>query len=312
MPEVVVKALVTTLTAQIEAADALYEQGRLGAALTAYRDLLDRAQERSDRAAETVARAMVARCLLVGREPDRHLDEVEQHLEAIALYAEEQPLEVQARVEGTRARTSMARAGRPEDADITPLRAYLDWADEQGHGPSLVDACVLLARAQSGEERATWLSRAVDEAEVAGRIRQAGQLALELGGVLDALDRPEEAVRAYRRAQQHQESHGTPRGVVSAAWAKGSVRSRIEDDAEAREALEEAVKRAEGTEDARDILALALADLARVHESAGDVVEARRLILRAVRIAREEDLPSLWPDRWQALVAYGRRLELDV
>ena len=157
-----------------------------------------------------------------------------------------------------------------------------------------------------------WLSRAVEEAEAAGRVRQAGMLALELGGILDADGRLEEAARAYGRAFEHQVTHGSPRGAASAAWAKGNVQARIEDDGEARVTLEEAVKRASAAEEARDILALALADLARVHEAAGDVVEARRLVIRAVGIAREEGLPSLWPERWRSLVAYGRSLELEV
>lgn len=301
------KALVTTLTARVEAADALFEHGRLGAAAMAYGDLLDRAQDSSDRAAETIARAMIARCLCLGANPD--VEEAESHLRAAALYLDEQPIDVRARVRGSQARLTLAG---PPPHDHEPLLAYLRWADEHGHAPSVVDGCLLLAHASEGEERATWLSRAVDEAEMCGRIAQAGALAMELGGVLDSLGRTEEAVRMYRRALGHQQSHGTPRGVVSAAWAKGAVQSRLEDEAEARDALEFAVQRAEQTEEARDLLALALADLARVVESSGDVVEARRLVIRAVRIAREEDLPSLWPDRWRALVRHGRALELDV
>lgn len=301
------KALVTTLTARIEAADALLDQGRLGAATTAWQDLLDKAQDKADRAAETIARAMIARCLLAGKEPDAERARV--HLRAVEPTLDDQPVDAQARVQGTRARLHLHG---PPPHDPEPLRDYLRWADEHGHAASVVDACLLLAHASTGEERATWLSRAVDEAEFSGRIGEAGRLALQLGGLLDSLDRPEEAVRAYKRALAHQESHGTPRGIVSAAWAKGAVQARLEDEPDAREALELAVRRAEATEDARDLLALALADLARVVESAGDVVEARRLVLRAVRIAKEEDLPSLWPDRWQALVRHGRALELDV
>jgi len=300
-----VKALVTTLTAPLEAADSLYDQGRLGAALTAYRDLLDQAQDKADRAAEAIARAMLARCLLLIPEDGADQQtEADHHLQAISPFEHDLPLEAQARIRGTYARM---RAGQQ-----SALRDYLTWADDHGHGPSVIDACVLLSRSHQGEERATWLSRAVDEAEVVGRLRQAGTLALELGGILDALGRLEESARAYGRALQHQQTHGSPRGAASAAWAKGNVQARIEDDAEAREALEEAVKRAARTDEARDILALALADLARVHEAAGDVVEARRLVIRAVRIAREEGIPSLWPERWSSLVAYGRSLELEV
>lgn len=294
-------ALVTTLTARLETASGLFDQGRLGAALTAFEDLVARAQERADRSAEVMARAMAARCLLRRRDNEG----AAAHLSAVSLHFDVLPVDVEGCFRGSQARLAVAEGAGD-------LRAYLSWADERSHAPSLIDACALLARSAEGEERAAWLERAVGEAEASGRIHQAGVLALELGGVLDGLGRGEEAVAAYRRAAAHQASHGDLRGTVSAHWAAGAVLVRLERFPQANEVLDQAVAAARGNDAVRDLLALALAELARVHEAAGDVVEARRLVLEAVRLAREEDLPGLWPERWRSLVQYGRALELDV
>ncbi|MFK7927137.1 MAG: hypothetical protein AB8H79_03040 [Myxococcota bacterium] len=294
-------ALVTTLNSRLETATALFEQGRLGAALTAFEELVSLAQERSDRATEIMGRAMAARCLIKRRD----VDGAAAHLSAVQLGFDELPIDVDACLHGSQARLAMAQ-GRAD------LRAYLRWADEREHAASIIDACMLLAESSPAEEQATWLERAVGEAEASGRIHQAGALALQLGGVLDGLGRGEESVSAYVRAIGHQRSHGSTRGVVSAGWAAGTVLVRLESYPQAREVLEQAVESAEDNDQVRDLLALSLAELARVHEAAGDVVEARRLVIRSLRLGREEDLPSLWPERWRSLIQYGQSLELDV
>lgn len=294
-------ALVTTLTTRLQTATSLFDQGRLGAALTAYETLVSLAQERSDRTTEAMARAMAARCLLRRRD----VEGAAAHMRALSIDADRLPLDVEACVVGSRVRLALAEGS----AD---LRAYLQWADEKSHTTSVIDACTLLAEDADGEEKATWLERAVSESEVSGQMLKAGTLALELGGVLDALGRMEESVGAYRRACGHQRSHGSVRGAVSAAWAAGAVLVRLESWPQAREELDQAIELAQDHEDVRDLLALALAELAKVAEAAGDVVDARRLVIRAVALAREQDLPSLWPDRWRALVLYGRSLDLDL
>ena len=79
-----------------------------------------------------------------------------------------------------------------------------------------------------------------------------------------------------------------------------------------RSLLDTAVAVAEQAGGCEDLIALALADLAVIHEASGDVVEARRMVLRAMNLAKEADLPHLWPARWSSILRYARRLELDV
>jgi tetratricopeptide (TPR) repeat protein len=301
-----VPALVTTLTARLEAVDALHEQGRYAAALSACEDLVARAQDRADRPIEVAARSVAARCLLRRRD----LEGARDHLEAAAVLVDPLHLAPMARY-----RAALARLEHAEGGSVDPLQAYLDWALENGHAPSEADACALLAGQVTGEERAARLQQALEAAERGGLATRLGRLGTDLGATLDELGRPEEALAAYTRALEHHRAHGSTRQVIGAHWAAGSAAARVEDYPLARERLEEAVRLADEAGphgEAADLLALALADLARVHEAAGDVVEARRLVLRAVRVGRSQDLPTLWPSRWSALLAHGRDLDLDL
>jgi len=62
--------------------------------------------------------------------------------------------------------------------------------------------------------------------------------------------------------------------------------------------------------DCMDLQAWIRSDLALAYEAAGDVVGARHQIVRALQLAKEQDLASLWPDRHGVLLAHARRLEV--
>jgi len=301
-----VPALVTTLLSRLEAADLLHAQGRYGSALAAFEELIERAQERSDRRIEVAARSMAARCLLSRGDTEG----ARAHLEAAPVLSSPHDIAIEARRQAARARLAL----HDPDPSIAEagLTAYLRWADASDHAPALVDACTITAGRVHGAERATWLERAAHEAAAAGLRPEIGRLFTDLGACLDGLGDLEGALTAYERALREHREVGTTRQLVGSLWAAGEAALRLEDYPLAQGHLERAVALAEPSDDALDLLALALADAARVYQAAGDVVEARHAVLRAVRVAREQDLAELWPARFKALLELGRSLDLDV
>jgi tetratricopeptide (TPR) repeat protein len=297
------RALVTTLSSRLKAADALFEQSRFGGSVAAFSDLLSRAQEKGDHPMEIVARSMCARCLI-----RRHdIDGAREHLQAAGALVD--PLHVQAH---GRYRAALARLAVAEGFADNELRHYLEWATDMNVPLGVIDACTLLARSTEGEIRAEWLERAIDEAETCDVTDGIGELCNDLGATLDLLDRRDEAAAVYVRAVGFHRAHGTPRQLAGACWAAGAALVASDDWGGGRELLDEAVRMATTAVDAQDILALALADLARVQEASGDVIEARRLLIRAAQIAREQGLPETWPGRWRSMVGFGRTLELTL
>jgi uncharacterized protein HemY len=129
---------------------------------------------------------------------------------------------------------------------------------------------------------------------------------------LDQLGQIDEALESYEASLVWQEKTGQPRDIVSATWAVGSLCVRLEDWPKARDVLENGQKLCGETDACDDLLALITADLAHVYEAAGDVVEARRLVIRALSLAREQSLDGLWPQRWRALRAHAAALDLDL
>jgi tetratricopeptide (TPR) repeat protein len=295
-------ALVTTLSARLEAADALFAQGRPGA-LAAYEEVIARAQDKSDRAMEVSARSMAARCLL-----SRHdAEAAAAHLLAAEVVVDPWHLPSYLRFRAARARVDSAR-GVAE-----AYRAYLSWAEEHDQPEAVVDAARLCAAATTGEPRVVLLERAVEVAVESGREPELGVLFTELAAALDEAGRAEEAFYAYESALRHVRATAKgARNLAGAAWAAGASALRIDDFPLARTRLEEAIRLSEGQDEASDLLALALGDLARVAEAAGDVVEARHLVLRAIKLGREQDLRARAPERWDALVFTARALDLDV
>ena len=298
-------SLVTTLRSLLAQADAHFEHGRIAQARTAFEELLERSQERADHGMEVTARAMLAHVHLRRRDPDAARTQVQlagQLLDPLHM-------ESHGRYRAVLARLAIAEAS-PEIVD-QELLAYLHWAEEAAAWPQATDAALLLA--ERGPDKERWLQRAIDMAQENGVEARLAEAFTALGSLLDVDGRHEEAFEAWQQAHAYQLRFGTPRQIVATAWAVGSVACRLEDWPTALALLDEAVSGAEGAEEGcDDLLALALADLAQVYEAAGDVIEARRLLLRAAALARQQDLPRFWPDRWHNLLEHGRRLELDL
>lgn len=322
-------ALVPTLRSLVDHADALYDAGRVAAARTAYEDLLERAQEKGDRGSEVIARCMLARCHLRRKDLDAARDAMHHARRGMA-YAERP--DVARRYQAANARLIVAEAEAPPvdrddpygepSYDPDPagaairategLRDYLDWARENGAWEEAIDACCLLAStSRTNEDKASWLHMAADVAAEHELDALGGKVFHDLAVVLELLDRHDDALEAWENAARRHAQTGTVRQQVSAAWAAGSIAIRLEDFALAQTRLEKAVHDAEPADDCDDLLALALADLAIVHELTGDVVEARRVLIRALQLARENDLVSAWPDRWRTLADQARRLEVE-
>ncbi len=303
--------LVTTLRSVLASADLHLAAGRIGPSRKAYEDLLERAQERTDRAMEVVARSMLSQCLLRTRD----LEGARDQLQTAARILDPLHLESHARY-----RRSLCRLAVEEGLPNTvrdELRDYLAWAEDARSHAEVLDACLLLARISSPEERIDWLQRGIDHAlnfEIHGDL---GAAYNELAAALDLAGSQPEALEAYQQSLAWHERNaelgkpGARRGVAGAGWAVGALANRLEEWPLARARLEDAKRVAEDFEGAADLLGLILAELAVVNEAAGDVIEARRLVLRALKAGREQSLSTVWPERWVSLCAYARHLELD-
>jgi tetratricopeptide (TPR) repeat protein len=303
--------LVTTLRSVLATADGHLSEGRLGAALRAYEDLLERSQARTDRAMEVVARSMLAQCRLRSRD----VDGAREQLHTAARVLDPLHLESHARY-----RRSLCRLAVEEGLSNTvksELRDYLAWAEAVRSHAEVLDACMLLARTSSPEDRIDWLQRGIDHALNFEVLDELGGAYNDLAAALDQAGRLNEALEAYQQSLTWHERNaergirGAKRGVVGAGWAVGALANRLEEWPLSRIRLEEALAAADGLEDTEDLAGWITAELAIVHEAAGDVVEARRLCLRALKMGREQALDAVWPERWQSLCDHARRLELD-
>jgi tetratricopeptide (TPR) repeat protein len=297
--------LTTTLHLLLEQGDGHFRDGRIPSARSLFEELLERSQERTDRGMEVVARSMLAQCQLRRRDFDGAREELEQ----AALRLDGAPREAQARYRAALAR--LATAQGPADIAKREVRAYLAWAEGAGAWREAVDACLLLGDAAPMDERAAWLQRGIDVALDHDIDAPLGRAYNDLASILDELGRLEEALEAYQHALTWHRRNGSPRQVAGASWAVGVMACRLEDWPLALACLESAVLTSEASQDCADLLALALADLARVHDASGDVIEARRVMLRALGMAREQDLPKLWPERWGTMLEHARRLDLE-
>ncbi len=297
---------VTTLRSLLGQADIAYGEGRIPAARTAYERLLEEAQVRADHAMAVTARSMLARCYL--RRPD--LERVRELLRQAAGLLDPNHLESHGRYRGTLARLAAVDASR--DTATEEVLDYLRWAESADLGDEVLDAALLLADlSDEPADRVSWLQRGIDRALDKGVTKRLGFAYNELATALEALERLGESLEAYRQALRVHRDHGTPRQIAAALWAVGATAVRLEDWPLGRTSLEEAVQRCERVDECADLMPLALIDLAAVHEAAGDVVEARRLALRALALAREQDLLRFWPQKWSDMVRYARSLDLD-
>lgn len=317
-------SLVPTLASYLAHADELFALGRIPQARRAFEDVLQRAQERVDRATEGIARSMLARCLLKLRD----LDGAREQLLLSAQIADPAYVDAHARYRASLARLAIEE-GPPETARAE-VREYLAWAGGSNRAPEVLDAVMLLAALCEPTERVEWLERGIDLAQQidntrmdnanldegglpkdVGQPRDYGRVYAELAAALDQLDQTDSALDAYQKALVHHRAHGHIRDAVAVGWAVGALAARNEDFPLARATLEQTLLLAEQVDDCEDLVALALADLATVYEAAGDVIEARHILLRAIARGREQDLPTVWPERWERLIAYARRLDLE-
>ena len=303
--------LVTTLRSVLATADAHLAAGRLGAGRKAYEDLLERSQEKTDRAMEAVARSMLALCMLRTRD----LDGARSQLQSAGRVLDPLHLESYARY-----RRSLCRLAIEEGnagTVVAELRDYLSWAEDARSHPEVLDACVLLAGTAPAADRIDWLQRGIDHALNFEVHETLGSAYNDLAAALDQAGALPEALEAYQQSlawhelSAEQGQPGARRGVVGAGWAVGTLANRLEEWPLARARLEEAQQTAMAFDDAADLLSLILAELAVVYEAAGDVVEARRLVIQALKSGREQSLDAIWPQRWQAICDYARKLELD-
>jgi len=302
-----VPTLVTTLRSLLSQADAHFENGRIAQARSAFEDLLERSQEKADHAMEVVARTMLAHVHLRRRDTEAARNELDMAAELL----DAQHMESHTRYRAVLAR--LALAGSAPEVAHREVVAYLHWAEGVGEHAAAVDAALLLAERSDASDQEDWLHRAIDIAQENAVENRLAEAFTSLGALLDKSARHEEAFDAWEQARAYHLRFGTQRQIVAAAWAVGSLACKLEDWPTALSRLDEAVSGAEKAEDTcDDLLALALADMARVYEAAGDVIEARRLLLRAATLARHQDLPRFWPERWKDLIEHGRRLELDL
>jgi tetratricopeptide (TPR) repeat protein len=297
--------LVPTLAALVSQADRAFAEGRIPAARRAWEDLVQRAQEKRDRPTEVVARSMLARCLL-----KMQLRDEARHELALAERVTD-PTHTPAYGRYRAARARLAVEEGPPESTRRELRDYLRWAEEAQAADEVLDAAILLGAVLEPDERADVLERAIEV--VRGHDPSADLAAAHVAwaSALDALGRTEPALEAWTEALHGHRRRGRIRPAVSAGWAAGAAAVQLEDWPLARTLLEDAVREAERQPDCEDLVALALGDLSLVYEAAGDVVEARRLLLRALKQGREHHLASAWPERWAALRAQAVRLEVD-
>jgi tetratricopeptide (TPR) repeat protein len=298
-------SLVPTLAALVSQADRVTAEGRIPAARRAWEDLVQRAQEKRDRPTEVVARSMLARCLLRMQQRDEARHEVAL-AERIA-----DPTHTPAYGRFRAAHARLALEEGPPAAARRALQEYLAWAEDERQVEAMLDAATLLGAVLDPDERAVALGRTIELARIVDPGADVAAVCVDWASALDALGRAEAALEAWTEALRGHRERGRARPAVAAGWGAGAAAVRLEDWPLARTLLEEAVRGAEQAAACDDLAALALADLALVHEAAGDDVEARHLLIRALRHGRSHHLASAWPERWAALLEQAARLEVD-
>jgi hypothetical protein len=296
--------LVTTLRSLLAEADLHFNGKRPAQARTAYEGLLESAQERGDHPMIVTARCMLARVAM----QRRATDEARSLLADAAGTLDPNHFESHGRYRAALARLSVAE-GPPESAR-SELRHYLDWAESHSQWDEVIDASELLAEhAASVQEGREWLERAIDAASAYGVRQRLGHLYTHLAALHEVDGQHAHALESHQSALQWNEKNGSAREIVASCWAVGASALAVEDWPLARIKLEEALQKGELDEDCQDLVPLALSDLAAVQLATGDEIEARRLMLRAMEAAKEQDLATFWPERWSAMVQQADSLD---
>lgn len=287
--------LVSTLRSVLEEGDGHMAAQRPSRARSSYERLLERAQERADRPMAIIARAMLARIAVTRRA----LEEAADLLDQAEPLLDPDHHESQGRHRASQVRLLIAQPGPPP---TEALRAYFDWSEQHERWEELVDASALLAeQASSAMDAIQWLERAIDTAQLHGVESRLGSLYTHLASLQERDGSAQEALRAHQSARTWHDKHGTAHDRVAARWAVGASALLLEDWPLAQQSLEEALSLGEPEPDSQTLLPVILADLATAYAASGDVVEAQRMLTRALKGAREHDLASWWPERWVAM-----------
>lgn len=300
-------ALVPTLASSLAHADTLFQSGRVSMARKAYGDLLERAQDKSDRATEATARTMLAWCALRARD----VDGARELLREVGLQVDPQHVQSYGRYRRVLARAAV-EASPPEIAR-TEARDYLSWAEGAERGGDALDACLLLARLCEVEDRVEWLERGIESALRADAHEDLGRAYTGLAAALDQLGQHDEALQAYEQALRWQRTLSEDPGsrpVVAATWAVGAASTRTERWAEAQEHLELALEGALANDTCLDLVGWIRSDLATVYEASGDEVAARHQLVAALEVAQEQELGALWPERYAAMLQQAEGMGL--
>ncbi|MFT6162210.1 MAG: tetratricopeptide (TPR) repeat protein [Myxococcota bacterium] len=268
-----------------------------------YEHLVDHALAQGDRSLEAASRAMLARCLMRRRDNES----AEEQLRCARAASVGAPPAVEARLRAVDVRFQAIDTHGPALAN--QMREYYEWGVAHDEGAAF-DAAGLLAEQATGDERVDWYRRALDHGRTAGLTARLGTLCHALAATLEGEDRLAEAMDAYKSALELHEHLGDRRQVVASRWAIGALAARDEDWITAQESLQAAVDTGSQGMDCEDLLALALADLAGVHQQWGDDIEARRLLLQGLAIGREIGLAQIWPERWDSMLKHAEQLEL--
>ena len=254
---------------------------------------------------EIDARIMLAWCMLISRD----LESGREQLSLVEPILDPLYLRSQQRFQRVRVRYSLDPSSQT-DADVA-LKEYLHWAEAHDCIEEVLDACELLAQQSELEERVDWYQRAIEFCLVKTTDVSLGPTYQALAIALDQLGRHEEAMECYVQALLVYQQQGTTRDWVAASWAVGALACRMEDWPLARKHLEEAHLGVEKDDNCKDLEGLILADLSQAAAASGDVIEARRLLIRAMQLGREHDLESLWPDRWASMQEQAIQIGLD-
>jgi len=293
--------LVPTLATQLAQALALFASGRIGVARSALEDLIEKAQERHDPSTEVTSRSVLARCHLRRGDHEQADVELQQAKRKLSL----DNIEACGHYRAALVRLSLASASR--ELSLKELHTYRTWAETVGAAQCQVDALLLLTEHGPTDEQMTHLQLAAEVSRL-HRLEPQEQTAwTKLGTLLEQQGELDEALNAYQQAASCAKRQPHPEfSLTRSLWLVGATACRLEDWPLAREVLEEAI----ASDPAPDIHALCLADLALAHEAAGDVVQARHLIIQAMKLAKETELAFSWPARWQAMLEHAKRLEL--
>ena len=230
-------ALVPTLASSLAQADAWFAAGRVGVARQAFGELVERAQDKSDRATEGIARSMLAWCALKARDLDGARDALRAAVDRI----DPGHHEAYGRYRRVLARLAIEASDRPTALQET--RDYLEWAEQADRPVESLDACLLIAGLSDVQDRVEWLERGIERAVRSGGSRDLGRAYNALGAALDQLDRADDALEAYQQAlrwQSERHPQGT-RPVVAATWAVGAAACRTEAWPLAQDSLEQAL-----------------------------------------------------------------------